>query len=108
MARPLDKLMSLTRRLREVEDTFNANDLYALVYIAQNEGCTMDELIVRMETLAASSVSRICSRLGDYSPITKGHGYVTMLIHPEDARRRSMYLTPAGKRFVQSLEQAVS
>lgn len=108
MPRPLDKLMTLTLRLREVEHTFNANDLFVLVYIAQNEGITMDELIVRIETVAASSVSRICARLGDYSPITKGHGYVTMLVYPGDARRRSMFLTPAGKRFVQSLEQAVS
>lgn len=104
MISTVSRLLSLAQAIRMVEDTFNANDLFVLAFVHRREGCTVDDLVTAMSTLAPSSVSRICARLGDHSSKVVGHGFLTLVVDPDDARKRRVYITPKGRRFLTLLE----
>ena len=97
------RLLSLATHIRAIEDTFNANDLFVLAYVHQNEGCTVDDLVTALETLAPSSASRICARLGDHSRQVVGHGFLTLEVDATDARKRRIYMTTKGRGFLNHL-----
>ncbi len=100
------KLKNLASALRELEPTFNANDLFILMRIAEQPGLRMDE-VVRDSGLAASTTSRICARLGDHSVSISGHGLLSAETNQEDFRKRNLYLTPKGQDFIRRLEGTV-
>ncbi len=101
------KLRALSLILRDLEETFNANDLYVLLRVSGEPGMFMDTLANDLGS-AASTVSRICARLGDHSVSVRGHGLISASVDGVDARRRVLYMTPKGQAFVRRLEQTIA
>lgn len=87
---------------RDVEENFTPQMYQLLMEIAVQPGITMQNLMERTG-LALSSVSRNLMALGEWHRFGKpGLNFVETVEDPQERRRKIAFLTPQGRKFVES------
>lgn len=99
----LGRLLNLVEKLRTVDPTMPIQTAFTLLLIAENDGMQMSGIQDRLE-LSAAAVSRNILSLSHYrQDYRAGHGLVRTEPDPTERRRKIVFLTKEGKRFVASL-----
>jgi DNA-binding MarR family transcriptional regulator len=89
--------------LRAIDEQLPIQCAEILFYIASNPGCTSQD-IAHQTRLTVSSVSRNLMALGQMRrDKTIGYNFIETVDDPRDRRRRIIFLTPRGSRFVAKL-----
>jgi DNA-binding MarR family transcriptional regulator len=105
---PVDRLLLIIEELRKHDPELPANQAAALLVIARQEGITQ----LRVSTLIGASKSqsqRIFDKLSDKGVNGRpGLGLIEVRVGNFDARERLAYLSPKGRRVVQSLAHFVA
>lgn len=99
----LEYLSGVVDILRKIRPQFKAQLLQTFLYIAQNEGCELDE-IKEHTKLSQASVSRNVATLSTVETKGKpGLGFIKKDICLNDPKRYCLYLTTKGKQFLNLL-----
>ena len=95
--------LRLLEELRKIDPEMQLQTASVFLYVAHNEGITMKDLGDQLG-LAQSSCSR---NVAYFSKINRKHkeGYDLLVARedPAERRRKLVYLTPKGRRIVESL-----
>lgn len=101
-------LSNMLAEVREIDPYMHVQVLTALVVIARKPGCSPGDLIAEVGTTSAS-VARIIARLSTWeAKRAKGYGLIHVEMDVEDRRRRMLWLTPAGQKFIKRLEAVLA
>lgn len=99
---PLSKAILLLEELRKHDPEFPAQQAVALLAIAREEGMTQQK-VAALVGASKSAAQRILDKLSDRGTgNAPGLGLIEVRPGP-DARERLAFLTPKGRRVVQSL-----
>jgi DNA-binding MarR family transcriptional regulator len=102
-----NRLLSALAVVRTVDPELPTQDLGAFLFISQNPGCPINALSEPLE-LAIPQASNIVSRLGEGWLTRKGLGLLRVDVDPADKRRRLLFLSPEGQRFLAKLEKSLT
>lgn len=104
---PITKVLLLLEELRKLDPEMPAQQAVALMVIAREEGMTQIK-VADLVGASKSSVQRIFDKLSDKGINGRpGMGLIEVRAGLADARERLAYLTPKGRRVVQSLTHFV-
>lgn len=109
VAAPIDKLERLLTELRKVDPELPAHHALSLVLVAQagDDGLTQADL-ARKLNVGKSTAQRIFDKLGNEMVGDRpGLGLLRRRPNPENALSALLFLTPAGRGVLHSLETKV-
>ena len=93
--------------VRETDPGMHVQILLAMLVIARRPGCSPGDLITELDTTSAS-VARIIARLSTWeTKSTKGYGLVEVEMDMDDRRRRLLWPTKQGQKFVKRIEEVL-
>jgi DNA-binding MarR family transcriptional regulator len=102
-----EKLVEYTHflsRVRELDPVMPAQQIQVLLIVALHPGTTIAEIATRTGH-QPSSASRCVSALGTRQATREpGLGLVVAEEDPKDRRHKRVRLTPAGERFINTLD----
>lgn len=99
----LRRLYQVLLALHNVDADMTMNQVVCFAWIALHEGRTQVELRQALD-MASSTSSRSLAALSKVHRLGKpGLGLIEWVENPEDRRAKLIYLTPQGKRLVESL-----
>ncbi|WP_374189475.1 MarR family transcriptional regulator [Rhizobium rhizogenes] len=104
-------LLALYSALDEAGDEFSLPVLRALVTIAIQPGLSINELAERLGVPQQSASRYAAVLLGRYSSqMSQGTGIalVAQAVNPDEPRKRSLYLTPAGLDRIQRISNGMT
>ena len=97
------RLLSLVRAVREISPRMEVQDLEVFLIVAERPGVTPRE-IEDLAGVTRTSASRAGYRLSsEVLPGEPGLGLVVIEGDPQDRRKKALYLSPRGQRFLNSL-----
>lgn len=103
MEQSLYRLHSLIREVRTISPRMEMQDLETLLLVALHPGISPLE-VSEKTGISGSAASRAAYRLSaEQEPGVSGPSLLSVEINPQDRRRKQLYLTPTGQRFVGSL-----
>ena len=103
----LTRALMFLEEFRKLDAELPAQYAAALVIIAQNEGITQQDCAARLGA-SKSAIQRIFDRLGDRGALNiPGYELIEVRTGALDARRRQAFLTPKGRRFIQTLTHLI-
>jgi len=103
----INKLINAMETLRSVHQDMTLNQVLVLLTVAANEGITQKQ-VVDLMGLTDGSVARIVAILSKYG--NRGTGpfnLIDMRIDDADRRQRALFLTPEGRRLVNSIVRSI-
>ncbi|WP_296084126.1 MarR family winged helix-turn-helix transcriptional regulator [uncultured Agrobacterium sp.] len=96
----LDKTLDLVRMFRALSSEMPMQQAHILLYIASRPGITMFDLSEETQ-LAQSSCSRSVAALSKFKSLGQpGLNLVEAAIDPHEPRRRILFLTQQGEKFI--------
>ncbi len=103
----VDQLTSLDRALRYARSHLGADitaqRLLILINVFLHEGLSQSELLARLDSASTTALSRNLAELSDWTPRkTPGLGLIELRSDRFNLRRKQVYLSPKGKRFLQN------
>lgn len=103
MSKKIDKLLMLLEELRKLDPEMQLQMAATLVLVAKKEGITMKEMSDRLG-ISQASCSRNVAALSRWHRLNRaGHDLVIATEDPAERRRKVVFLTPKGKRVMNSL-----
>jgi DNA-binding MarR family transcriptional regulator len=106
MSPQLGQLLAVVRVVRDLNPRMEMQDLETLLLVAANPGCSPTDIEDKVG-ISNSAASRSAYRLSaEVVPGSPGLGLLTIEVDPKDRRRKQLYLTPVGQRFVTKLSNA--
>jgi DNA-binding MarR family transcriptional regulator len=111
-AEALGTLTAIVEEFRKVDPTMPIQTKAAFLFIAQNPGCSTNEVGQHLGLSPASASRNVSALLKDrvsHGEIVKGYALAEQHVDPHNRRRRIITLTRPGKelvsRVLKSLEQ---
>jgi len=100
---PTTRVLLILEELRKLDPELPANQAAAFLVIAKQEGISQ-QTVGHLVGASKSQSQRIFDKLSDRGINGRpGLGLIEVQVGPSDARERLAYLTPKGRRVVQSL-----
>jgi DNA-binding MarR family transcriptional regulator len=105
-----NQLLRLREALAPMQGTVSLPVLIAVLTIATDPGISVNELGEKMGTPQQTASRHVAMLTGRYEvPGQVAESFeplVAQEIHPEDPRKRALFLTDAGRKFIKSLLSA--
>ena len=98
------KLMRGLAAVRKIDRDLPVPHLMALLFIAENPGCSINELLDYL-TVTSSTGTRITTRLGPGSIKRSGLNLINVEIDEHDRRLRTLTTTRRGTELVESMNR---
>lgn len=102
----LQKLQDILQELGTVDAEFPLSWAMVFTDIAMNEGCALKDIADRTG-ISMSVMSRTIGALSTYRRMGKPYGLVVVRMAKDDRRRKELFLSPKGKKLVDSLKKIV-
>lgn len=111
LSKHTQRLFHTLRVARKADPDVPVSTIAALVYIADHQGCSVQDLEGALDVQSSTS-SRIVARLpniGRNDPRSRvpGLGLISIEQDAQDRRKRNLFLTPKGVKLVQEMENAL-
>jgi DNA-binding MarR family transcriptional regulator len=96
--------LTILQKLREIDGEFPLQYSICLAEIAMDEGMSLT-VLSKKAGLSLSTVSRIVGALSEYRQNGNPYGLVELKVSPQERRRKELYLSDKGRRFMQSINR---
>lgn len=104
-----NSVLECLERCRRLSRPMSLSHLLAFLYIAENQGLNVTELadICRTTTATASRTARAMLEEGAMDALPPFFGLVEARPNPRDSKGRVLFLTPAGERLRQEIDELI-
>ncbi len=109
-ARRRNAVLDIMERLRGFGDGMTFNAMLVFMYVAENEGINVSELaqICRMTEATASRSARALASPDSPGALPPSVGLLELRPDPFDGRGRLLFLTAAGRKFRDRIDDTIS
>ena len=103
----IESVLNCVAAFRSIDRDIQLGSIVAFLHVCEHEGVTIMDL-AHHHGFSESSMSRYVHCLASRGAVKRRLGLVEIVYHPDDGRRRLVYLTAAGRQFKEKLHTALA